>query len=114
MVFAQTHTRALALLQSGRVDIAATFEKVLAEAQAADPTFKPEILARFDGLPNALLVTRPGLPVERREKLFKVLTTVFEDSSRTQTREALETGAAMDGLVPASVDSVREVGKWLE
>lgn len=114
VVFAQTHTRALSLLRSGRVDIAATFDRVLLEAQAEDPTFKPEILARFDGLPNALLVTRPGLPEERREKLLEVLTSVFKDEQRSQTKEALETGAAMDGLVPASVDAVREVGKWLE
>jgi ABC-type phosphate/phosphonate transport system substrate-binding protein len=94
------------------VDIAATFDRVLLEAQAEDPTFKPEILARFDGLPNALLVTRPGMPEERREKLLQVLTSVFKDD--TQTKQALESGAAMDGLVPASVDAVREVGKWLE
>jgi CDP-4-dehydro-6-deoxyglucose reductase, E3 len=114
VVFAQTHTRALTLLRSGRVDIAATFDRVLMEAQAEDPTFKPEILARFDGLPNVLLVTRPGLPVERREKLLEVLSSVFDDAQKSQTKEALETGAAMDGLVPASVDAVREVGKWLE
>lgn len=114
VIFAQTHTRALALLRSGRVDIAATFDRVLMEAQAEDPTFKPEILARFDGLPNSLLVTRPGLPVARREQLLQVLSSVFVDGQRMQTKEALETGAAMDGLVPASVDAVREVGKWLE
>ncbi len=114
VIFAQTHTRALTLLQSGRVDIAATFDRALREAQAEDPTFKPEILARFEGLPNALLVTRPGLPLERREQLLKILSSVFQDTQRSQTKEALETGAAMDGLVPASVDSVREVGKWLE
>lgn len=114
VIFAQTHTRALTLLRSGRVDIAATFDRVLMDAQAEDPTFKPEILARFDGLPNALLVTRPGLPLERREQLLKVLSSVFDDAQRSQTKQALETGAAMDGLVPASVDAVREVGKWLE
>ncbi|MDP3157453.1 MAG: PhnD/SsuA/transferrin family substrate-binding protein [Archangium sp.] len=114
VIFASTHTRALSLLRSGRVDIAATFDRVLLEAQEEDPTFKPEILARFDGLPNALLVTRPGLPLERREQLLEVLNSVFVDGSQSQTKEALETGAAMDGLVPASVDAVREVGKWLE
>jgi ABC-type phosphate/phosphonate transport system substrate-binding protein len=114
VIFAQTHTRALSLLRSGRVDVAATFDRVLMEAQAEDPTFKPEILARFDGLPNALLVTRPGMPLERREHLLQVLSSVFDDAERSQAREALETGAAMDGLVPASVDAVREVGKWLE
>ena len=114
VIFAQTHTRALTLLQSGRVDIAATFDRALIDAQKDDPSFKPEILARFDGLPNALLVTRPGLPLERREKLLQILMAVFDDAQRSQTREALENGAAMDGLVPASVDAVREVGKWLE
>jgi CDP-4-dehydro-6-deoxyglucose reductase, E3 len=112
VVFAQTHVRALTLLQQGKVDLAATFERVLADAQEADPTFKPEVLARFEGLPNALLVTRPGLSPERRAQLLETLTSIFKDDS--QTRHALETGAAMDGLVPASVDSVRDVGRWLE
>lgn len=113
VVFAQTHVRALSLLRQGKVDMAATFERVLSDAQEEDPTFKPEVLARFEGLPNSLLVTRPGLSLERREQLLQSLTALFTDDA-SQARHALETGAAMDGLVPASVDAVREVGKWLE
>ncbi|MFT3713953.1 MAG: PhnD/SsuA/transferrin family substrate-binding protein [Archangium sp.] len=113
VVFAQTHVRALSLLKQGKVDIAATFERVLMEEQAADPTFQPEILARFEGLPNSLLVTRPGLAPERRAALLDALMAVFKEEE-SQTRHALENGAAMDGLVPASVDAVREVGRYLE
>lgn len=115
VVFAQTHVRALALLKSGKVDMAATFERVLLEAQQEDPSFKPDILVRFEGLPNSLLVTRPGLTPERRAQLFDALTAVFKEGEESSaTRQALENGAAMDGLVPASVDAVREVGRWLE
>jgi CDP-4-dehydro-6-deoxyglucose reductase len=113
VVFAQTHVRALTLLQQGKVDMAATYERVLQEAKDADPNFNPAVLARFEGLPNSLLVTRPGLSPERREQLLQSLTAIFTDES-SQARDALENGAAMDGLVPASVDAVREVGKWLE
>jgi NAD(P)H-flavin reductase/ABC-type phosphate/phosphonate transport system substrate-binding protein/polyferredoxin/ferredoxin len=113
VVFAQTHVRALTLLQQGKVDLAATFERVLQETMDADPNFHPEVLARFEGLPNSLLVTRPGLSPERREQLLQTLTAMFKDGD-SQTKHALESGAAMDGLVPASVDSVRDVGKWLE
>ncbi|MFO0598416.1 MAG: PhnD/SsuA/transferrin family substrate-binding protein [Myxococcaceae bacterium] len=113
VVFAGTHTRALTLLRQGKVDVAATFDRVLMEAQAEDPTFKPEILARFDGLPNSLLVTRPGLPPERRTQLLDSMLAIFKDDD-SAARHALEKGAAMDGLVPASVDAVREVGRWLE
>lgn len=113
VVFAQTHTRALTLLQQEKVDVAATFDRVLQEATDSDPNFQPQVLTHFQGLPNALLVTRPGLSPERRQELVDVLTAVFADAD-SEAREALATGAAMDGLVPASVDAVRDVGPWLE
>lgn len=83
------------------------------EGQAEDPKSKPEIPARFDGLLNSLLITRPDLAVERREKLLQVLSTVCDDTQKSQTKQALETDAAI-------IDSFgfgrfgAGSGKWLE
>ncbi|MBX7096976.1 MAG: PhnD/SsuA/transferrin family substrate-binding protein [Myxococcaceae bacterium] len=111
VIFSGTHARALSLLQSGRVDVAATFDSVVRASPGGTELVE---LARFENLPNTLLVTRPGMPEAERQRLLEALLRIWADDGLLSVRRALADGAAMDALVPASVDGVQSVGDYLE
>lgn len=114
VMFAGNHSQALQLLTSGRADIAATFDSALAEYKTRDPSLQLVELARFENLPNAMLVTRASMSDEECENLVRALQRVWEEPELEHARVALEEGAAMDGLVPATVDALRGVGDWFD
>ncbi len=110
VIFSGTHARSLSLLQSQRVDIAATFDSTIAALPERDEL---QILARFEDLPNTLLISRPGLEVEQQKQILEALQKIWTSNEYSEEREALAKGAAIDGLVPASVDGVQSVEHWL-
>ena len=114
VVFAGNHSAALGLLDSGRVDVAATFDSVFSDYQSRNPASALVVLARFEDLPNAMLVARPSMTEDEAALLFRALRDVWIEPDLSATREALSRGAAMDGIVPASVDALHGVGRWLE
>lgn len=114
VLFAGNHSAALGLLDSGRVDVAATFDSVFADYAARNPGHRLTVLARFDALPNAMLVGRPSMTEDEAAQLFRALGDVWIEPDLSAAREALSRGAAMDGLVVAPVDALHGVGKWLE
>lgn len=107
-VFAGTHLKALSLLEGGRVDVAAVYDSAISDGSGAWV-----VLARFDGLPNSLLVSRPGLSEAKRTALLESLGRIWSEPRHAAVRESLAAGAAMHGLVPASVDGVHDVGRWI-
>src|SRR6202142_2406017 len=112
VMFAGNHSQALQLLASGRADVAATFDSALEDFKAKDPSMQLVELARFEKLPNAMLVTRASMSDEDGEKLVAALQRVWTEPELLHARAALEEGAAMDGLVPATVETLRDVGEW--
>jgi NAD(P)H-flavin reductase/ABC-type phosphate/phosphonate transport system substrate-binding protein/polyferredoxin/ferredoxin len=114
VVFAGNHSQALSLLGSGRVDIAATFDSALEDYETKNPNAHLTVLTRFADLPNAMLVARGSMSEEEASRLVEALQAVWTNPELSQTRDALRDGAAMDGLVPASVDALYDVGKWFE
>jgi phosphate/phosphite/phosphonate ABC transporter binding protein len=114
VIFAGNHTNALQLLASGRADVAATFDSALEDFRSRDPSLKLVELARFEQLPNAMLVTRASMSDEEGQKLVESLQRVWDEPQLEHARTALAEGAAMDGLVPATVDVLHGVGDWFE
>jgi len=69
VVFAGNHSAALALLDSGRVDIAATFDSAFNDYQAKHPASTLTVLTRFEALPNAMLVARASMDEAESDRL---------------------------------------------
>ncbi len=85
---------------------------MLGEYQKTHPPL--QVLARFDELPNSMLVVRASMTEEERRTLLEALGDVWTDATLSEVKGALEAGAAIDGLEPATVEALRSVGKWLD
>ncbi len=114
VVFAANHAHAVALLQSGRVEVAATFESAVKELLAKNPGAKLQVLKRFNKLPNAVLVARASMTEAERAAVLQAFQRIFSEPQFEHAREALKSGAAMDGLHPAGAEVLSSVDAWLE
>ncbi len=114
VVFVTNHSSGLALLGSGRVDVAATFESALKAYWEKNPEEKFQVLKRFNKLPNAVLVTRASMSDAEGQALLAGVLSIWRDASFDHARDALSEGAAMDGLVPATEEAVSSVDSWLQ
>lgn len=114
VVFAANHNQAVSLLAKDRVDVAATFESGLEVFLEKNPDVKVQVLKRFNKLPNAVLVTRASLSELDRMALLGAMERIFTDPDAEHAREGLRSGAAMDGIVPATEAVLGSVDSWLE
>ncbi len=72
-VMAQTHSRALELLLTSRVDAACTFDGAFERARQMHPEAALRVLARWPDLPTDAVVMHPRLDGSLRERLARAL-----------------------------------------
>jgi phosphate/phosphite/phosphonate ABC transporter binding protein len=95
LVFAGSHSKALALLAAGRVDVAASFDGAIQRFRERNPTIELIEIEKYDGLLTDVVLVRGGLEPERRQALTRALFNLDRDAgeSASQARADLATGS---------------------
>lgn len=90
VVFSGSHDESLALLEAGEVDVAATYDWAVTEA---DGQLREglRVLAWSEPLPHSVVAVRPGFDDAQRERLRAAFLSLSrETSTRAETTAALE------------------------
>lgn len=106
------HSTSLALLDSGRVDFAATYEGALKDYLRKKPESAFQKIAVIHDLPSDVLAVSPQLSKEISGRLKESIERIFTEQNSEGMKEALE-GIGVTGVAPINEESFRRMGRWI-
>jgi len=113
IVMAGNHSRALALLHSGRVDVAATFDGAVALFKQRFPHVELRTLGSFRDLPTDMVLVNASLSPTRRYSLVSALKRISTEPSAADVRGDLAHGA-ITGFAEGRESDFVGMERWIE
>jgi len=112
VIMAGNHSSALALLDSGYVDFAATYSAALQEFIRKKPGVQFKTLAIISGLPSDVLTASPSLSSDTLSKLKESFEQIFDPQGPNDVQAALK-NIGVSGVAEIDEKTFDNIGRWL-